>query len=170
MYRLSHRLFLASSLYGLVAVCIAGVPVQAGGKKPETQGKSNHQLVEAIRTLELTTYVLNQADHDYGGHRAKAVKKIKEAKHQLVLALEHSKKKPKVPKDFGKGKFKPEPQALSNFQLSGAIAILEETESYLKMAKHDYGGHKEKAMHDLHQAIHELHLALKFEKKAVNKT
>jgi hypothetical protein len=136
-----------------------------GGKKPEPQPVSDHQLVKAIRTLQLTNHVLKSADHDYGGHRLAAVKKVKAAQQQLVMALQYAKKKPKVPKDFGTGQFTPEPQALSNFQLQGGIDILENTVSYLKKANHDYGGHRIAAIHDLRQAIQELQTALKYEKK-----
>src|SRR5262249_3412218 len=91
---------------------------QKGGKQPETQKASDKQLVEAMHVLKVTQYVLQNADHDYGGHRAAAVQKVKQARKQLRLALDGGQKKPKNPgKDKpGKGTWTPEPQEISNFQ------------------------------------------------------
>jgi hypothetical protein len=62
------------------------------GKQPEPQGISNLQLADAIVILERTRGVLEMADHDYGGHRAAAVRDIGGAIRQLKVALKYEKK------------------------------------------------------------------------------
>jgi hypothetical protein len=64
-----------------------------GGKQPEPQDISNLQLAEAIPILQRTRTFLEKADHDYGGHRAAAVRDLGGAIQQLKLALEFEKKK-----------------------------------------------------------------------------
>ncbi len=115
--------------------------------------------------------MLQAADHDYGGHRAEAVKAVGAAERQLRLALEtqtNSKKTGKAGnqgKRPGKGGKRSEPQAVSNLQLAEAIAVLEKTATFLEKADHDYGGHRAAAVRDLGIAVRQLKLALKFEKK-----
>lgn len=146
---------------GLLAVIGLG---QAAGAPKEPQKLSNAQLRQAIHTLQAIKITLEKADHDYGGHRVAAVKDIKAAQHQLRLALGAvSKKKPPV-KGKGKTNPTPEPQALSDAQLAEAVGFLNQTIQLLKMADHDYGGHRAAAVRDLGRAVHQLNLALKFRK------
>ena len=66
---------------------------KGGGKQPEPQDISNLQLAEAIPILQRTRTFMEKADHDYGGHRAAAVRDLGGAIQQLKLALEFEKKK-----------------------------------------------------------------------------
>ena len=50
------------------------------------------------------------------------------------------------------------------FQYDPAIPVLKETVSFLETAKHDYGGHRAKAITDLRAAVVQLEKALKFSK------
>jgi hypothetical protein len=63
------------------------------GKEPEPQNISNLQLADAIVILERTRTLLEKADHDYGGHRAAAVRDLGAAVEQLKIALRFEKKK-----------------------------------------------------------------------------
>jgi hypothetical protein len=63
-----------------------------GGGKHEPQAISNLQLADAIGVLEKTATFLEKADHDYGGHRAAAVRDLGIAVRQLKLALKFEKK------------------------------------------------------------------------------
>ncbi len=119
----------------------------------------------------MTKKTLEGADHDYGGHRASAVKAIGAAQHQVKLALQ-TQTKHKHPgkgvqgngKGNGKGKGR-EPQGISNMQLAEAIPILLKTMTMLEKADHDYGGHRAAAVRDLGAAVQQLKTALEFEKK-----
>src|SRR6516225_5635947 len=96
-------------------------------KKPkEPQVLSDMQLAESIQTLRVIRFTLEKADHDYGGHRADAVRDITAAVKQLRLALEHSGKA--VPKgERKKDKGGKEPQAISDAQLAASIPPLRQT-------------------------------------------
>jgi hypothetical protein len=63
------------------------------GKGREPQNISNLQLADAIVILEQTHVLLQKADHDYGGHRAAAVRDLGKAVEQLKIALTYEKKK-----------------------------------------------------------------------------
>jgi hypothetical protein len=159
---------------GLLLIGLAG-RADAGPRKPsrrEPQKVSNAQLHEALHVLQTTKKMLEGADHDYGGHRVEAVKAIGAAERQLRLALETQNKHKKAVKPGNKGARpgkgggkQPEPQAISNLQLADAIGVLQKTATFLEKADHDYGGHRAAAVRDLGAAVHQLKLALKFEKK-----
>jgi hypothetical protein len=142
-------------------------PAEAAPAKPkrEPQHGSNAQLREAIHVLQLTKKTLEGADHDYGGHRVDAVKAIGAAEHQLKLALGAHHKGKKAGAKGGKGGKGNEPQNISNMQLADAIPILQRTVGLMEKGNHDYGGHREQAIKDVNIAIHQLKLALEFEKK-----
>jgi hypothetical protein len=134
----------------------------ASAQKTEPQTESNTQLTKALSVLHTTKVVLEGADHDYGGHRAAAVKAIGAAQHQLRLALGLKAPGGKGPK---KGNPMPESQNVSNTQLAEAIPVLKETITVLKGANHDYNGHRANAVRDLEEAKQQLEMALKYEKK-----
>ena len=130
------------------------------GAQKEPQVISNAQLRQALNVLQSIKLTLKGADHDYGGHRVKAIADISKAQNQLNLALKNA------PKKKGKGKSNPlpEPQALSDAQLLESMVFLKETVQLLGKANHDYGGHRAAAVQDLHRAIRQLDLALKSRK------
>jgi hypothetical protein len=140
-------------------------------RQAEPQKVSNTQLREALHVLQATKKTLEGANHDYGGHRVKAIEAIKAAQHQLHLALQSQTKNKKPgtpgskPANPGKGGKEPEPQGISNLQLADSISILQKTRVFLEKANHDYGGHRAQAVKDLGGAIRQLKLALKYEKK-----
>jgi hypothetical protein len=162
-------------LAGLVLMSLPPLAEASPRRAPkrEPQRVSNAQLHEALHVLQVTKKTLQGADHDYGGHRVEAIKAIGASEHQLKLALQTQAKPGKPggktgdkPGRPGKGGGKqPEPQDISNLQLAEAIPILQRTRVFLEKADHDYGGHRAAAVRDLGAAIHQLKLALEFEKK-----
>jgi hypothetical protein len=154
----------------LALVLLAGPTRAQTAVKPERQATSNQQLAKALHILQWVKKTLEGADHDYGGHRADAVKAVGAAHHQLKLALEF------VHKGTAAGAGKPatgtgkpaagtESQAVSNMELKDAIPVLKATITLLQKADHDYGGHRADAVRDLEAAVKELDKALEFVKK-----
>jgi len=145
---------------------------QAQKKNTEPQKASNHQMAEAIHLLKSIKLTLEGADHDYGGHRAQAVKDIGQAEKQLHEALmyihkQHAKTGSTTAKGKGTGKNNnphPEPQKLSDAELASSVPVLHQTVVMLEKADHDYGGHRAKAVTDLKAAVTQLEKALKFSK------
>jgi hypothetical protein len=153
----------------VAAFALTAASGRAAQKNKEPQTLSNKQLAEALHVLRATNRTLEVADHDYGGHRADAVKAIGAAEHQLKLALEHGHKKSPAGKPGKKPAGGNEPQAISNMQLAEAIPVLKTTIVFLEKADHDYGGHRAEAVRDLKTAVVQLEKALAFEKKKEKK-
>lgn len=167
----------AGVLFAAFAVAFLASPALAGpgkGSKGKSEKAAKVQLREGLSVLQATKKMLQSADHDYGGHRAAAVKAIDAAENQLSLVLKSKHKgkgsggkagkKSATKPGKGKGKRR-EPQDLSNLQLADAIPKLEQTQALLEKAKDDYGGHRADAVRDLGKAVQQLKTALTFEKK-----
>jgi hypothetical protein len=122
------------------------------------EGFKHHHLHHAIHELKETRVELKEAKHDFGGHREAALKATDAAIVQLELALKDAgdpyKGGPKVDAELYK-KFKHHPH------LHRALHELKEARVQLKEAKHDFGGHREKALKDVDHAIEQLELAIK---------
>jgi hypothetical protein len=125
--------------------------------KPSPQPVGNPQLIEAIQVLRSVRRTLDAADHDYGGHRAEAVRYVGAAERQLreALGLPGTGQLPPGP-HF------PEPQIISDRQLATCIPVLVNTGTFLSQANTDFGGHRARAIADLRAAIAELELALEY--------
>jgi hypothetical protein len=125
------------------------------------EGPRHRHLHHALFELKETRIELKEAAHDFGGHREKALKATDAAIFQIELALKDSGdpyKALKVDAELYK-KFEFHPH------LHRAINELKEARVELKEAKHDFGGHREKAVKDVDFAIEQLELALKFARK-----
>jgi len=164
MFNRSFRtvLFLAIPAFAALALLMPAEDVRAQAKR-EPQALSDEQLAASIHKLRSVKLTLEAADHDYGGHRAAAVEKIKAATHELHKALEFVHKGKIAPKtttkDVGSSN---EPQKLSDAQLRATIPVLKNTHKLLKEGDRDYGGHRAKAVTELGTAITQLEKALAF--------
>jgi uncharacterized protein YoxC len=160
-------LWLGIPIVAAIAALMPAEGVVAQGKKSTAPlTLSDMQLADSIQTLRSARLTLEMADHDYGGHRADAVRDITAAVRQLRQALEAVHKGKAIPKgEKKKEKGGKEPQAVSDAQLTAAIPVLEQTASLLKMASNDYGGHRGQAVTDLEAAVRQLKTALKYSKE-----
>jgi hypothetical protein len=94
-----------------------------------------------IQTLTQAYSTLATADHDYHGHRAKAMHAIKKAAKMMGQKLGGD----------GKGK---EQQTLSDSQLKGVQGMLQKVKGSVS------GGKQQRVVQHLNEAIHELTVAL----------
>ncbi len=157
-----------------VAFCTAclllsqGASREANAAAPGLKGGAKTAEIEELHKAK---GLLEKADHDYDGHRARAVEDIDKAIHALHhkagKAGKGEEKKGEEKKEEKKGEErkageKKEPQKKSDAQLHEAIKILEEVEKQLheKHAK-GAGEHHGKAAEDVKRAIVQLHDALK---------
>ena len=72
--------------------------------RPGRGGGGEHpQIHMAMRGLSMASRHLEQAEHDFGGHRAKALALVKQAEGELKQALEYAKAHPEETKKPGAG-------------------------------------------------------------------
>lgn len=133
-------------------------------KQPEAQKTSDQQLVQAYRLIQSVQMTLKKADHDYGGHRAGAVKDAGEAEKQLREALKFRGDKPPAGKAEASATWHPEPQKLSNAQLAASVPAIRRTIESLKRNDHDYGGNRASAVQALQATLAQVEAALKYVK------
>ena len=70
------------SSFALIAVMLAlSSPSPAFGKHP--------QIEDALRALGAAKQHLQEAAHDFGGHRVDAIRAIDEADHQLRICMQY---------------------------------------------------------------------------------
>ena len=152
---MKQRLSLVFALAAGVA-WLSGPAIQAADEKAEYP-----HMHHALHELREARTELKEADHDFGGHREKALKDVEEAIKQIDKALKAKGDDIKSPGkhevDYTKYKHQP--------HIHHAIHELKETRTELKEAKHDFGGHREQALKDVDRAIKQLELALEFAKK-----
>ena len=163
---------------GVVVLCgCIAIPGTAAAtvQSPAKPSKQQHDNKKVAAELHAAKALLEKANHDYHGHRAKAVHEITHAIH----LLEHGKHPAKTtsstageqstaqtkPKSAGpkkskaknhKGKHKP--QSASDAQLKQAIDMLQAAHKNMSTGKQK---HHDKAAELIQKAIHELHAALK---------
>ncbi|QVL33545.1 hypothetical protein KIH39_06440 [Telmatocola sphagniphila] len=174
------------AMLGFGSTSHAAPPLNAGSLGSATKGhtsNSNSTLTTALNNLQAIKAILDNADHDYGGHRGAAVKDIVAAEHQLKQANKGSHTGGKKASGSsgnsgkmaaGKGSTAPsagsskktsgnqlsEPQALSDAQLAQCITKLQSTISLIKNSPSKSGG----AISELNSAIVQLQEALAFSK------
>jgi hypothetical protein len=140
------RLLLVSG--AVVALCLAAPPGSTAQEKHPHLHHAIYEMREAERELR-------EAKHDFGGHRAKALKALEAAVHQTEKALEAVGAPYKTFKP-GKiyGSYKNHPH------LRHALVEMREAERELREAKHDFKGHRERALKDLEHAVAQTKLCI----------
>lgn len=75
--------------HGLRAQGASPAPHRSGARE---KNEAHPRIRAAIRQLEAAKKELQEAPHDFGGHRADAVQAVDKAIEQLRLALQYDKK------------------------------------------------------------------------------
>jgi hypothetical protein len=126
------------------------------------QEKRHHaHMHHALRELREVRTELKESAHDFGGHREKALMATDAAIVQIDQALKGAGDNLKGAGKFDKGIYK---KYEHHPHIHHALHELREAHRELKEAKHDFGGHREAALHDVNYAISQLELALKHHK------
>jgi hypothetical protein len=148
--------FGALAVVGLASFCAFA---QAG----EVKLHPHHHLHHALWELRDARKELLETKHNFGGHREKAILAIDDAIKQLDHILKNTGDDVKgVPtrgdlrEEYRKYKHHP--------HTHHAIHELRHAHRQIKESRHDYGGHREAALRDIHVAITQLELTLKHHK------
>jgi len=95
---MKKKIFAAIAAMALAGTMTTTVPAMAqggagGGKHEMGEGRERHPEIQAaIRSLERAKKHMQEANHDFGGHREDALKACDEAIKQLHEALKYDKK------------------------------------------------------------------------------
>jgi hypothetical protein len=140
-------------LAAFVAVFAISVPSKANAEEHKTLYRAHYELEEAKSDLKT-------ASHDFGGHRVKALEAVDAAISQIDVCLKAVGDKV--------GAYKPEMTIYKGYKncphIRHAIVELRASRTEMKEAKHDFGGHREKAIKDIDYAIEQLEKAIEFAK------
>jgi hypothetical protein len=92
------RLLVAMLIFGMLTITPALVSARPGpaptqaGKAGKKGGERHPKIRQAIRALQAAKDDLEDASHDFGGHRVEALEAVNNALKQLQQALEADKK------------------------------------------------------------------------------
>jgi hypothetical protein len=151
------RIGLLSGIGSLVLFTLGSVCATAQDKHPY------HHLHHALWECRDAHKELKESKHDFGGHKEKGLHAIHEAIKQLEHILKH--KEAGIKGEPTRGDLKEEYKKYKHHpHLHHALHELRHAHHQLKEAKHDFGGHKEAAMRDIHAAIVQIELMLKHHK------
>jgi hypothetical protein len=141
---------LRTAALALAMGLLAGVPVFAARAKSAPSDPAAAQIVTELRQV---VHLLNEANHDYEGHRAEAVHLV----HKAIHALHPHHKHKATTKPVVKAPAAKEDQAKSDAQLKAAIQALQTVLTQLSSSNI---AHHQKAAADVQAAINELNKAL----------
>ncbi|HZT59956.1 MAG TPA: hypothetical protein VFA21_15205 [Pyrinomonadaceae bacterium] len=148
--------------------CLTLACAFAAGTSNASAAERHPEIRKAINALERARTDLQNAAHDFCGHRAEALEATDNALRQLRLALESDRASLDEP-----------PSAASAFafenaayaapaaaererhpEIRAAIDALEHAKTDLQDAAHDYHGHRVEALEAVNHALEQLRLAL----------
>jgi hypothetical protein len=143
------RLLHASSFVVLVGLAFLG-------PAPCAQAQHRHLLASLYEIREAHAEV-KKVPHDFGGHKEKALLALDAAAIQIEKALRAV--------DVEIKHTPPEPKFYDRYEnhrhLRHALVEIKEAEIELREAKHDFKGHREKALRDLRHAHEQVELLIK---------
>jgi hypothetical protein len=151
------RFGLLSGIGSLVLFTAACACATAQEKHP------HHHLHHALWELRDAHKELKESKADFGGHKEKGLHAIHEATKQVEHILKHHGDNVKgaptrgdLHEEYKKYKHHP--------HLHHALHELKHAHHQIKESKHDYGGHREAALRDIHAAITQIEILLKHHK------
>ena len=148
-----------ASLIAIGSFAFCAVGLQATEPK-----HPHHHLHHALWELRDARKELKEAKQDFGGHKEKALAAVNDAIKNIDLALKNAGDNIKGAPTRGDlkeqyKKYKHHPH------LHHAMHELKHAHHQLKESKHDFGGHREAALRDIHIAEKQIKILLEHHKK-----
>ena len=146
--------------------CLTLACAFAAGASTASAAERHPEIRKAINALERARTDLQNAAHDYCGHRAEALEATDNALRQLRLALESDRASLRTPPSaasafaFEKAAYAAPAADERHPNIRAAIDALEHAKTDLQNAAHDYHGHRVEALEAVNHALEQLHLAL----------
>ncbi|HKC64951.1 MAG TPA: hypothetical protein VKB86_15010 [Pyrinomonadaceae bacterium] len=166
---------LASIFASLTLILVALIAPAAARSSAiaSSMPRERHPMIQrAINALERAKDDLQDAAHDYCGHRVEALEATNNAINQLRLALRSDRARLEPLEIYPEGatlekaSFVSESFADEGFmrerhpKIREAIRALERAKSDLQHAAHDFNGHREEAVEAVNRALNQLNAAL----------
>jgi cell pole-organizing protein PopZ len=136
MRQLHRQICTLTSLLVLVFTCSTSQAAKTGAQKPAASKSAPAEM----QTLRQAYSLLSSADHDYQGHRARAMKLIEAACRALGSSV----------KGDGEGD---EPQTQSDSQVQQALSLLQSVESSVATNNARAAKHLTRAIKELNAAL-----------------
>jgi hypothetical protein len=154
----------------LATICVA---LAAAAVSNAAQRERHPQIRKAIVALDHAKADLQNAEHDYCGHRAEALEAVNRALEQLKKALDYDKHEhASMPVASSTGVDSELTGVAANGEkmerhpnIYAAIRALEGAKNDLQHAAHDFGGHRDEAVEVVEGAIKQLRQATACDKK-----
>jgi len=128
------------------------------------EGTEGHPHMHAsLAELKEARRELKEAAHDFGGHRAEALKAVDAAIKQMRQALEVA--PGGVPAKAVAPAAPPVEAGVKHPHIRAALAELKGAQTELKEAAHDFGGHRAEALEAVDAAIKHLTFALEYKER-----
>ena len=151
------------TLWALGSLTLFGLCLCANAQAGEKQ-HPHHHFHHALWELRDARKELNEAKHDFGGHKEKALVAIDDAIKQLDLIVRY--KGDNIKGTPTRGDLKEEYKKYKHHpHLHHALHELRHAHRQLKETTHNFDGHKEAALRDIHIAIQQVEILLKHHKK-----
>ena len=121
----------------------------------------HHHFHHALWELRDAHKELKETKHNFGGHKEKAIHAIHEAIKQVELILKHH-GDPSVKGEPTRGDLSAVYKTYKHHpHLHHALHEARHAHRQIAETKHNFGGHKERALKDIHHAITQMEICLK---------
>jgi F0F1-type ATP synthase membrane subunit b/b' len=146
--------------------CLTLACAFAAGASGASAAERHPEIRKAINALERARTDLQNAAHDFCGHRAEALEATDNALRQLRLALESDRASLNTPPSaapsfsFENAAYVAPAAEERHPNIRAAIDALEHAKTDLQNAAHDYHGHRVEALEAVNHALEQLRLAL----------
>ena len=87
MKKVLGSFWVSSAILFLLTIFLAAAPVKAADPTVADEKASHPRIAAAIESLEVALAELKEAPHNFGGHKAEAIRACEKAIHELHKAL-----------------------------------------------------------------------------------
>jgi len=130
----------------------------------EAGGEAHPLIRRAVNALQAARTDLQNAAHDYCGHRVEALESTNNALSQLKQALQCANRRGSASDAAIETESAGAPAGERHPNINRAISALGSAEADLQNAAHDYCGHRLEALNSVQNALSQLKLAIECDK------
>jgi len=139
---------------------------QQGGQQAGSGAVDQPKMKEALQALQQARADLQQAPPQFAGHRQKAIELVDQAMQEINAGIQFAAQQGITSPNSGanqQGYVQPVASSANNTSypmMTEAQRALEQARNALQQAAHHFGGHRQKALDDITQALQEISLGI----------